>query len=220
MGSTIVLICVLQLGGLFYFFSMMSSTSIRLFSDRSSRSRSNEYDFFNHKNDNHLPVLIIGGSDGSGTRAFVDTLKQLGVTIVADDPDTFDVHAAEIFQKKGWPALVNTVLEQTHSGNYDWDDLPKDTQQVLEREVKRFLKGLSAKYERQQQRQADAADGGPRSWSRWRLSSRPNNPPNMAPPAAGATKVAFAIKAPVAMLVLPVLAQFMGPLKFVHVLRE
>ena len=35
-----------------------------------------------------------------------------------------------------------------------------------------------------------------------------------------ASHVAFAIKAPVSMLVLPVLWKFLGPIKFVHVVRE
>jgi hypothetical protein len=37
------------------------------------------------------PLLLIGGSDGSGTRSFVDAIKKLGVTVIADDENTFDV---------------------------------------------------------------------------------------------------------------------------------
>jgi hypothetical protein len=153
-----------------------------------------------HLDHDSLPILIIGGTDGSGTRAFVDTIKRLGVTIVADDPNTFDVHAGELFNGQGWPALVNTVLKHTHSGDYEWDDLPSETRRILGQEIPRFLKTLKVKYKRQKilQRQPHQLGFGP-------------HPPK---------GVLFAMKAPVAMLVLPVLTKFMGKVKFVHVLRE
>jgi len=61
-----------------------------------------------HKSDQLLPILIVGGSDGSGTRAFVETLRELGAEIVSEDPDTFDVHASEIVQ--GWPGLIQRIF--------------------------------------------------------------------------------------------------------------
>ena len=63
-------------------------------------------------NDQHLPILIVGGTDGSGTRsADVDTLGSLlGVTVFADDDQTMDIHASPLFRKQGWPALVTTFL--------------------------------------------------------------------------------------------------------------
>ena len=148
-----------------------------------------------------LPILLIGGSDGSGTRSFVNTIKELGVFIVADDKQTFDVHAAEMFQKKGWPAFVNAVLKHTHSGNYEWDDLPIDTKDVLEAEVKRFIKGINFKYNLVVKRRTKDLKKG-----------------SQLPPIAEG--VSFAIKAPVSMLVLPVLTHFFGKIKFLHVLRE
>jgi hypothetical protein len=152
--------------------------------------------------DDNLPILIIGGTDGSGTRAFVDTIKRLGVIIVADDLNTFDVHAGALFHGQGWPALVNTVLKHTHSGDYEWDDLPNATRRILAQEIPKFLKPLKVKYKRQKklQRQQHQLGFGPHS-----------------PKAKG---VSFAMKAPVAMLVLPVLTKFMGKVKFMHVLRE
>jgi hypothetical protein len=71
----------------------------------------------------HLkPVLLIGGTDGSGTRAVVDLLRELGAMVVADDKETFDVHANMLYKGKGWPGLVRTVLKQTHGKvNYNYD---------------------------------------------------------------------------------------------------
>lgn len=65
----------------------------------------------NEKNQQFDPLasmLIVGGSDGSGTRAFVDTLRELGTLIVSEDPGTFDVHASEIDQ--GWPGLIRRIF--------------------------------------------------------------------------------------------------------------
>jgi hypothetical protein len=62
-----------------------------------------------NKNDSFPPMLIVGGSDGSGTRAFVEILRELGTVIVSEDPSTFDVHASEI--KKGWPGLIERIFK-------------------------------------------------------------------------------------------------------------
>jgi hypothetical protein len=67
------------------------------------------------------PILVIGGSDGSGTRAVVDTIRELGGIIVADDTETFDVHASELWYHQGWPGLVKQVLNITHSANYEYE---------------------------------------------------------------------------------------------------
>jgi hypothetical protein len=152
-----------------------------------------------------LPILIIGGSDGSGTRAFVHAIKTLGVVIVADDRDTFDVHGQEMFHKQGWPALVNRILEVTHSGNYSFDELPDDTQQIVLREVSNFELYSRHKYYRQKQWLQSISRQG-----FYRISQEP----------PVANQVSFAMKAPVAMLVLPVLTKVFGKIKFIHVLRE
>ena len=48
-------------------------------------------------------VVVVGGSDGSGTRSVVALLEKLGVFMVVDDRGTNDVHAAEM---GGWPPVV------------------------------------------------------------------------------------------------------------------
>lgn len=47
-------------------------------------------------------------TDGSGTRRVVQILSQLGVTMVSEDPETYDIHADLV---GGWPRIVEPVLE-------------------------------------------------------------------------------------------------------------
>ena len=53
-------------------------------------------------------VLVVGGTDGSGTRRVVQVLTSLGTRIVSEDPETYDIHADLV---GGWPAVVTPVLE-------------------------------------------------------------------------------------------------------------
>jgi hypothetical protein len=142
------------------------------------------------------PLLLIGGSDGSGTRSFVDAIRKVGVTVIADDKDTFDVHAAPLFDGQGWPALVNLVLKETHSGNYQWEDLPQQTREVIDFEVSKFVRSTRVRYKRHKQFEEKSTQ---------------------------ATAVAYAMKAPASMLILPIMARFFGPntgIKFIHVVRD
>ena len=45
--------------------------------------------------------------DGSGTRRVVQILSQLGVLMVSEDPETYDIHADIV---GGWPNVVEPVL--------------------------------------------------------------------------------------------------------------
>jgi hypothetical protein len=142
------------------------------------------------------PLLLIGGSDGSGTRSFVDAIKKVGVTVIADDKDTFDVHAAPLFNREGWPALVNLVLKETHSGNYQWEDLPQYTREVIDFEMTKFVKSTRARYKRLREFEEKSSQ---------------------------VTAVAYAMKAPVSMLILPIMARYFSPktgIKFIHVVRD
>jgi hypothetical protein len=145
------------------------------------------------------PVLIIAGSDGSGTRAFVDAIRQLGVTIVADDKETFDLHGVELFRRQGWPALVNMVLRYTHSGDYEWDDLPEAMKRTINPEVSHLLLQTTKRYMAMSKAAAE----------RDRIPGTPT-----------VEGVSYAIKAPISMLVLPILTRFYGNIKFLHVLRD
>ena len=142
------------------------------------------------------PLLLIGGSDGSGTRSFVDAIKKVGVTIIADDKETFDVHAGPLFHGQGWPALVNLVLKETHSGNYQWEELPQQTREAIDFEVTKFVRSIRARHKKLKKFEEKSSQ---------------------------ATAVAYAMKAPVSMLVLPIMARYFGPktgIKFIHVVRD
>eukprot|EP00536_Pseudo-nitzschia_multiseries_P002364 jgi/Psemu1/322523/estExt_fgenesh1_pg.C_310017 len=128
-------------------------------------------------------MLVVGGSDGSGTRAVVALLRELGCIVVADDRSTFDVHLEAIasvqngHETRGWPSLVERVFS-----NFGRDGVGVKEQTVF----------------------------------------------------AGHTEdVAYAIKAPVSMLILPLLASSVASfyrtqhknatpptLKFLHVVRD
>eukprot|EP01031_Cornospumella_fuschlensis_P044403 gene44403-54301_t len=73
-------------------------------------------------NNNGQSVLIVGGTDGSGTRRVVQVLTDLGVTMVSEDPETYDIHADLV---SGWPPVVKPVLRHTHTLNYQPGDLPE-----------------------------------------------------------------------------------------------
>ena len=140
--------------------------------------------------------MIVGGSDGSGTRPFVDMLGRLGVPMVIDDTGTLDgVHAQCIFDGAGWPALVRTVLGETQAANYSWDDLPMVQRAMLQSQMDRFLKFYG------QQGTALRKHGSSRGFP-------------------VASKVSYGFKAPVSMLVLPILRHVYGKIKFLHVVRD
>jgi hypothetical protein len=158
--------------------------------------------FAGHPINNESPaILIIGGSDGSGTRAFCKALQKLNVPLLHDDHQTLDIRASQLFQRTGWPGLVKYVLNQTEgSAQYTWDELSEETQLVLKHEVKRFYKHLEQVH---------------RSWR------------VMYPPAkfTSSLGIKFAIKAPASMLVFPVLQHLLQqitklPVKFLHVIRD
>jgi hypothetical protein len=187
---------------LFFFLQSDSSASWRSTS-RWRISSSKRHNYFSStlplSLDLSSPVLIIAGSDGSGTRAFVDAIRQLGVPIVADDKETFDLHGVELFKRQGWPALVNMVLRYTHSGDYEWDDLPEGLKQTINPEVSHLLFKTTTRYRAMSKAAAEKGQ----------IAGTPT-----------VEGVSYAIKAPISMLVLPVLKKFYGNIKFLHVLRD
>lgn len=134
------------------------------------------------------PTLIVGGSDGSGTRAIAKTLKSLGVDMKMDDKQTFDVHAPD--RSQGWTRLVNMVLNETRSTNYEIDDLSNKTRSKLLMLLRNgFWKTVKA----------------------YRLTK--SQPLNL-------TGIFVAFKAPATMVLLPLLKEVIGPVKFIHVVRD
>ena len=146
-----------------------------------------------------LPLLIVGGSDGSGTRAVVELLGRLGVPMVLDDVGTGDVHATSVVDGDGWPALVRLVLQATQSANYEWEtDLTYTQQVILQSAVQ---EGIQQPYE-----------------ARGQSLRRQGEKQGM----ALANGVAYGFKAPVSMLLLPVLEHVFSSrgIFFLHVLRD
>ena len=79
--------------------------------------------------------LLVGGSDGSGTRSVVKLLQQLGVHMVIDDMGTYDVHGQEMLGGKGWPEVVRPILETTYGADYEYADLTGQQKEFLRTEV-------------------------------------------------------------------------------------
>jgi len=52
-------------------------------------------------------MLVVGGTDGSGSRRVVSLLVALGVPMVSEDPETYDIHADLV---GGWPKMVTPLL--------------------------------------------------------------------------------------------------------------
>ena len=147
------------------------------------------------KREHRLPILIVGGSDGSGTRAFVDMLGRLGVPILVDDPETLDIHAKVLYHGQGWPPLANRVLNATHSANYKFRELPTD----LQTEVLEQMNHFRQQYDVRAARLLQSA----------RETARPL-------PSA----VEYGFKAPISQMLLPLLQKVYGPIKFLHAVRD
>jgi hypothetical protein len=174
---------------------------------RSSNSHSNND---NPDSSSNKSVLIIGGSDGSGTRAFADIVRTtFRVPLLVDDEGTLDVHGTALFahhrsnNQRGWPPLVQLVLSQTHNANYNISiDLPTPVRR----------KALA---------QLDKLQ---RSWaSRIADLQRSNNNNTTT-----STAIAYGFKAPVTLVLLPLLLEAFhgqegaktGSIKFIHVVRD
>lgn len=69
--------------------------------------------------------LIVGGTDGSGTRGVVALLQRLKVPMVVEDGGTMDIHGAPYMSKMGWPAVVQPVIEWAHGAGYDTRSAPE-----------------------------------------------------------------------------------------------
>ncbi|CAJ1951870.1 unnamed protein product [Cylindrotheca closterium] len=176
-------------------------------------SKERAFDGNNGLEEAPFSILVIGGSDGSGTRAFCWALQQLGVVLLVDDKHTMDIEASQLFGRTGWPGFVKYVMEQTKGSlDYTWDDLSPDAKKVLKHEVGRFLKHLKLVYENMKIRRAHAE------------KQDKNHGGSISIPIK-AQRIHFAIKAPASMLVLPVLQhvfeyELKFPVAFLHVVRD
>jgi hypothetical protein len=155
-------------------------------------------DYYQRPHIRHTPVpLIVGGSDGSGTRAFVQVLQDLGVEMVVEDQGTLDVHAWQLFGGEGWPGLVRRVLNVTHSAVYTLNDLPDTLNAIAYADLGSMLSNIEV-----------AADV---------LRHVNEGNKGMHKPY---TDISFGFKAPVTMLLLPFFRKQLPAFKFLHVVRD
>jgi hypothetical protein len=144
-------------------------------------------------------TLVVGGTDGSGTRRVVQILAELGVLMVSEDPETYDIHADNV---KGWPTVVAPVVLSTKTLDYDPHALPRDLQMRTETGVRRILD------------QALLDSSKPTSY-KLAVGGALQRPAQMT-----ASGVTYGFKAPVAMTLAPCFADLSPHFKLVHVLRD
>ncbi|CBN77427.1 conserved unknown protein [Ectocarpus siliculosus] len=135
--------------------------------------------------------LIVGGSDGSGTRGVVALLQRLKVPMVVEDRGTMDVHGAPYMVKGGWPAVVRPVIGWAKGAGYESRGAPAQ----LRRKTFDALGGLKV----QMQKMAG--------------KSRPTG-------GEAAKHVSWGFKAPVSMVLVPFFEEAWGKAKFLHVVRD
>lgn len=144
-------------------------------------------------------TLVVGGTDGSGTRRVVEVLTQLGVTMVSEDPETYDIHADVV---GGWPKIVDPVISETHGLMYDPDTVKSKLRDQTNDRISKVLD--RAKADSKKPESTVLARGG-----------KLNGPEGVR--AAG---VSFGIKAPVAMVMVPWWRHMSPNFKFLHVVRD
>ena len=157
--------------------------------------------------------LIVGGSDGSGTRAFVDVLGQLGVNMLIDDSRTMDIHGSVLFRGKGWPPLAVAVLNEFHSAYYEMANVSLFVQNASTRELGK----LRDRLERRLQRLLEREERRRQDRTNMTLNGEAASPAGTTPTA---TKITYGFKAPVTMLLVPLLRHVFGPIKYLHVVRD
>jgi hypothetical protein len=144
-------------------------------------------------------VLVVGGTDGSGTRRVVQLLTQLGVTIVSEDPETYDIHA-DLFG--GWPKVVEPLLHSTGSITYEINDIPLQLRTSTEYNLRRLLQQAEKDSKKPQSRILAVGGALP-------------TPPNV-----HSSRVKYGFKAPVAMTLVPWWKALNQHFLFLHVIRD
>jgi hypothetical protein len=154
-------------------------------------------DYYSRPHIREPVTLMVGGSDGSGTRAFAQYLQVLGVPMVVDDFGTYDAHAEMLYDGQGWPALVARVLNVTRSATYTADQLPASLRAESKNELSKMLDAFRSKLEEQmQKRRSHLGD------------------------MSMASSVSMGFKAPVSQLLLPLFRDQLPAVKFLHVVRD
>jgi len=170
-------------------------------------------------------MMVVCGTDGSGTRKVVQVLTDLGVLVVSEDPETYDIHGDLM---GGWPTVVKPVVQNVKTLNYWPEDAAGDNNKQSR------LDPAAANAARKQlpnvlPTNVDLAVGSslrrlidqarrdshkPQSFVLARGGALPR------PTGADAKRVSFAFKAPVAMTLTPYWAHLEPHFKLLHVLRD
>lgn len=101
-----------------------------------------------------------------------------------------------VVSQGGWPPLVNLIFNKTHSANYELDDLPKEVRGKAILELRKFKKVIDRRAEAKVLRVKKLGQVNP------------------------ATAAFVGFKAPISMVLLPLLREVFGPIKFLHVVRD
>lgn len=144
-------------------------------------------------------MMVVCGTDGSGTRSVVVALTKLGVVMTSEDPETYDIHGDLM---GGWPSVVKPVIASTHSLNYDPEKIDPKVHKSVRFRLSQLVKQAELHSTRPESHKL--AVGGA-------LRRTPNT---------DATRVKFGFKAPVAMTLAPYWAHLAPKFKLLHVLRD
>lgn len=144
-------------------------------------------------------VVVVGGSDGSGTRSVVATLEKLGVFMVVDDRGTNDVHAAEM---GGWPPVVSPVLNSVKAADYELNKVSRNIREGTMNKMSRFIDSMKRQGTNGHNKLLKRKDGGEK--------------------VKVASGVSYGYKAPVSMLLVPFLRDIYAKsgFKFLQVVRD
>lgn len=153
-------------------------------------------------------VLVVGGTDGSGTRRAVQLLADLGVPMVVEDGGTNDVHAD--FMPQGWPMIIRPFLRYSGSIEADPDFYPDD---IKENSIKK-LTALLDKAAEDSHYWKNPTQGGRRSTIDAGVLSIPNSIKQLS------SRVYYGIKAPCMMTALPFLHKIVPRLMYLQVVRD
>ena len=142
--------------------------------------------------------LVIGGSDGSGTRAFVELLAKLGVPMLLDDAGTMDINGGPLCAGQGWPPLAKLALQEKEYPVHKWPDSAQNQSQV---EFEKLRDRLETRFERKM--------------TKLQSLHKVNN-------SQLARKVLYGFKAPVTVVLVPMMQAHLYPkgFKYLHVVRD
>jgi hypothetical protein len=129
----------------------------------------------------------------------VQVLTELGVTVVSEDPETYDIHADIV---GGWPKIVEPVLNYAKSLSYDPENFPGELRSKVDQALRLLVN--QAAQDAHKPTSYKLAVGG--------ALKVPEN--------RRAKNVIYAFKAPVAMTLVPWWNRIIPHFRFLHVVRD